>query len=75
MERKVITIRRRTGNGLTICDYCGCLGWDCMTYDLNKGTNAENKIGSRTVCSECLDRVRAYWLRCGYIVKEPSING
>lgn len=74
MERKVITIRRRTGNGLTRCNYCGNLNWDCMTYDLYKG-NEVIRCDLKPVCNSCLDDVRAYWLRRGYIVKEPSIYG
>lgn len=74
MERKVITIRRRTGNGLTRCDYCGAMTWDCMTNDVIR---YDGKVLQelKTICSQCMDEVRAYWLRRGYIVKEPAIYG
>lgn len=77
MERKVIRIKARIGNGLTPCDYCGFLTWDSMTYDLIRCDTKKRKELPLTiiVCNQCLDEVRAYWLRRGYIVKEPSING
>ncbi len=81
MERKVIRIKARNGNGLIRCDYCGVLTWDCITYDcfrydtVNYDTNAVKEFRLKPICSQCLDDVKTYWLKRGYIVKEPSING
>ena len=71
MERKVIMIRWRTGNGLTKCDWCDNITWDTMTKDCyNEYTNT-----TLTLCSECLGALRHYWLTQGYVVKEPTIDG
>ncbi len=71
MERKIITIRRRTGNGLTRCDNCDVLTWDSMTYDfINEYYNNE-----MTFCSQCKPEIKKYWLEHGYIVKESTIDG
>lgn len=70
MERKVITIRRRTGNGLTKCDWCDNITWDVMTKDCHNEYNNTSLI----VCTECGLALKQYWLTQGYIIKESTIE-
>lgn len=75
MERKVITIRRRTGEGVTLCDYCERLVGNDRAYDLYRfDINAEKEYRLKPVCSRCLVYALAYWSICGYEIKEVNNN-